>query len=69
MDHVRSDANIFWYIFTWTRTRLDPYLNKYPIPDQYLIFHTRSTPNTSLMYWDIYDFAGETFDVVMYTPT
>ena len=47
MDHFDSDASVFWYIFTWTRTRLDLYLNffKYPISGQYLIFHTRSTPN------------------------
>ena len=38
MDHFTSDASV---------TLLEPYLNlfKYPIPDQYLIFHTRSTAN------------------------
>ena len=47
MDHFASDASVFWWSFTKTRSRLDPHLNffKYPIPDQYLIFHTRSTPN------------------------
>ena len=49
MDRFASDASVFWYSFTWTRTRLDPYLIffKYLIPDQYLIFHTRSAPTPS----------------------
>ena len=47
MDHFASGASVFWYSIMWTRTRLHPYLIlfKYPIPDQYLIFHTSSTPS------------------------